>query len=919
MKDTAYERHCPSSRIGLDSGNVMLGFRPKASALYLPRPRLLDLLPDSPGYVVWLEAPYGYGKSVLASQWAEKLEEEGWRVLWLSVQGRDLGAALAHLLTLPADAPWEVVQETIWQSPTLLVLEDLEHCESLTLLLKEPRGLLLLASRNTLPCAELPRLATQGRLTHLRSSALAFSPDEAGALFADAQEAARAWERSNGWSLPLHFAALTGETPEAEALLEGVRGSLAEADWREALLLATLPYLPRHSASRHTMSLAQAGFVQELEAGYRLHPLAAEAILQGNLAACRAVLSEERTRLSAVLQAEAFAASGLTTELSRLLETETGLGAADPSGLLNWDRRCPPPRGPVRLLNLAWAQSVLGDLGAARESYRAVVQTPAATAEQKLIALGWWIFDLPIEDEAQFRALMAQAEALFAEANCYEASTFLYNASAFYLSTYAWPQVQKLLHRALERLGGCDRPEVLSSVHLRLAQVDWELRGDLEQLLASLAANLSGQQGNPFNLAVNHALLGRYLALLSQEESVHHLEQAELGAAHNLATAVMASAEKAALLGLVEAFPALAAKCRAWQSTDPAATDRLYALWARTLRRAGQPRAALEVLSGMDGVSARAERALAWAAEGKLPEALAHLPDPAEGQQRHLRLELQAARYQLTRDEADLEAILALTRSRERVLSALLPIETLPATRPELSRSYRLEEVLRSGWKEAVALRRTEIPELEFELLGAFKVSLLGEPVGLTDRHKAMLALTALGFERAVIGEALWPETESKKVLNNLHVQLNLLRKLLEPWGLKTYLSEEGLMRSRADLWRLKSALAAGDADAVLKLYREPLAPGVDLPLLEEARAELRQAVIDLLFESAGEAAEKRPYLERILELDPLDEEALQKLLQELLKRGRRREAQRRYQRFAALLKADLGLEPLPETLSLLA
>lgn len=39
---------------------------------------------------MWLEAPYGYGKNVLMSQWAEQLESEGWRVLWLSVQRHDV-------------------------------------------------------------------------------------------------------------------------------------------------------------------------------------------------------------------------------------------------------------------------------------------------------------------------------------------------------------------------------------------------------------------------------------------------------------------------------------------------------------------------------------------------------------------------------------------------------------------------------------------------------------------------------------------------------------------------------------------------------------------------------------------------------------------------------------------------------------
>lgn len=151
---------------------------------------------------------------------------------------------------------------------------------------------------------------------------------------------------------------------------------------------------------------------------------------------------------------------------------------------------------------------------------------------------------------------------------------------------------------------------------------------------------------------------------------------------------------------------------------------------------------------------------------------------------------------------------------------------------------------------------------------------------------------------------------------NNLNVQLNLLRKVVEPWGTSTYVFEDGLRHTEADLWALEDALAAGDAEQAYRLYREPLAPGVDLPLLDEAREALRQRVIDLLFAVAREG--NLDYLERVLELEPADEEALQQLLRLLVGRGRRREALLRYRRFAALLKADLGLEPLPETRSLL-
>lgn len=105
----------------------MMSFRPETGARYLERSRLLALLPEQPGFVVWLEAPYGYGKSVLASQWAATLESDNWRVIWVAADADNVRRTVAAGLSLPADSPWEAVLETLWGQKTVLVLEDLEN------------------------------------------------------------------------------------------------------------------------------------------------------------------------------------------------------------------------------------------------------------------------------------------------------------------------------------------------------------------------------------------------------------------------------------------------------------------------------------------------------------------------------------------------------------------------------------------------------------------------------------------------------------------------------------------------------------------------------------------------------------------------------------------------------------------------
>lgn len=94
-------------------------------------------------------------------------------------------------------------------------------------------------------------------------------------------------------------------------------------------------------------------------------------------------------------------------------------------------------------------------------------------------------------------------------------------------------------------------------------------------------------------------------------------------------------------------------------------------------------------------------------------------PSSPRAPRRGRRLYWHAARYRLLREEEDLKALLSLTDARERVLPGLVPLDLLPRKRPELARAYPLEEVLRSGWKEAVALRLAEIPPLRVEVLGA--------------------------------------------------------------------------------------------------------------------------------------------------------------------------------------------------------
>src|SRR5690606_3817815 len=102
----------------------------------------------------------------------------------------------------------------------------------------------------------------------------------------------------------------------------------------------------------------------------------------------------------------------------------------------------------------------------------------------------------------------------------------------------------------------------------------------------------------------------------------------------------------------------------------------------------------------------------------------------------------------------------------------------------------------------------------------------MGEAVQLTDRHRQILALLGSGCTRNSLGERLWPGMEPGRQRNNLNVQLNSLRKVLEPWGVSTFIHQDGLARFHSDLAELRAALGARDAARSFELYGGALCAG---------------------------------------------------------------------------------------------
>jgi DNA-binding SARP family transcriptional activator len=899
----------------------MLGARPKLSERFLNRPRLLERLPEEPGHIVWLHAPYGYGKSILAAQWAQELEALGWRVLWFSVAGKEVRGLLAKALGLSAEVPWEAVAGALWNPPTLLVLEDLDESTAVSPVLQELEGLVLLASRQPLHDPSLLKLHTLGRVTELGARDLAFDLSEARLLIPDEAQCQEALAISQGWPLPLHFTALTGHAPERRALLEGIRASVSPEEWREVMLLASLPQLPDGAENEATLSLAAEGFVQHLENGFRLHPLAAETVRAAYPNDMRVVVKGEAERLPPLLQGEAFEAAGLCEELGKLLENpDVDLARYDAEAVLRWDERVPFPRGAVRTQRVGYA---LATLGRTDEGVRLILEGGAAegSPDRKLDLYKdavWWLASRSRFGEAL--EVAQAAEPYLDRADPEIAGRFLTNCAYIYFSQGDWERAERGYLRALDYFPeGADSQRYLAETNLGI--VRWHRVGDLEGLMIERRKALQhnrryGQQ----NVVGDLLQLGDLGLFLGERESARqNFREAQRFARAHPSFALIADGRRALIEGDMAAFPTLWDRSKGWG--DPQIQDRVLVSWVTCLREHHLLDEGLRVSEGHRGPWTDPQRALILYDLGRTAEALVLLADPpSQSRLMEERLYWHAARFQITAEPQDLNTLLSMTLVGARVLPGLVPLKGLPRDRPELASAYPLNEVLASGWKGAIELRLDELPSLEVSLLGGFKVTRAGQHLDLSGRHQEMLTLMALGVSKEVMGEAIWPETAAKKVRNNLYVNLNALKKILEPWGVGTYLEDLTLIRTRTDLWALEAALEAGDHSAVFTLYKGPLVPHLDLTLVAEARENLHRCVLDLLLKVSLEEAtwQAEPYLRRIVELDPLNETALQELLRRLIKKGRKLEALRYYRSFAHRLGDEMGLEPAQDTVEIL-
>ena len=201
-----------------------------------------------------------------------------------------------------------------------------------------------------------------------------------------------------------------------------------------------------------------------------------------------------------------------------------------------------------------------------------------------------------------------------------------------------------------------------------------------------------------------------------------------------------------------------------------------------------------------------------------------------------------------------------------------------------------------------------------------------------------------LGREQAI--EMLWPELDFETATNRLDKAVYNLRRLFEP-GRSRPATSNLLLTEHATLMLADQSQLWVDADAfeaLLSQARTSSDPGQTEQLLEEAmllyggdylqeerdipwiqarRESLQRNWIGLLLELADLRITREALssaidtLDRLLAVDPANEAAVQRLVILLAQSGRRAEALRIYQRFAAVLRQEYKIAPQPETRAL--
>ena len=224
--------------------------------------------------------------------------------------------------------------------------------------------------------------------------------------------------------------------------------------------------------------------------------------------------------------------------------------------------------------------------------------------------------------------------------------------------------------------------------------------------------------------------------------------------------------------------------------------------------------------------------------------------------------------------------------------------------------------------------------ELRISLLGGFRAAVGGGTVSHDAWRRgsatALVKILALApghrLHREQLTEALWPLANAEAAASGLRKALHFARHALTADHVRV---RDDLVALEADaIWTdveaFEVAAAAGDVAAALSLYQGDLLPEDRFePWAEAPRERLRRRFADLLLDSArglesrGNQRAAVATLARLLDVDPLSEEASAALIRLHAASGQRHLALLVYRRIEDRLREELGVAPGEELVRL--
>jgi predicted ATPase/DNA-binding SARP family transcriptional activator len=222
---------------------------------------------------------------------------------------------------------------------------------------------------------------------------------------------------------------------------------------------------------------------------------------------------------------------------------------------------------------------------------------------------------------------------------------------------------------------------------------------------------------------------------------------------------------------------------------------------------------------------------------------------------------------------------------------------------------------------------------LEIRLLGAPEFTFEGAVFRFSAPPRTLPLLAWLLLHRRApvtrdaVAFAFWPDAPEEDARGDLRRHLYYLSKALpahngEPWLVtdkKTIAWNERapFAFDIAEFERLCAADASLE-DAV-RLYRGPLLEGFDDDWIEPERERLRKLAESSLQKLIAREREREPgraldFAQRLLRIDPWREDAVRAAMELRHRGGDRAGALREYRDFAARLRRELDVEPMPET-----